>query len=77
MIRVDFLFPGTPVVVEVLGYRWHRTGAQLRIDTERANALMLRGFVPLQFTYAQIVENPESVVSAIRVALDRHKPSLF
>lgn len=69
LIRVDFRFAGTPVVVEALGYRWHRTGAQLRIDTERMNELILGGFVPLQFTYTQVVEDPESVVSGIRSAL--------
>ncbi len=71
LIRVDFHFPGTPIVVEALGYRWHRTGAQMRIDSERANELLLGGFIPLQFTYAQIVEEPEIVIATIRLALER------
>ena len=33
------------------------------------NELILGGFVPLQFTYTQVVEDPESVVSGIRSAL--------
>ncbi|HSB87450.1 MAG TPA: DUF559 domain-containing protein [Ilumatobacteraceae bacterium] len=70
LIRVDFVFPGTPVVVEALGYRWHRTGAQMRIDTERVNALIAGGFMPLQFTYAQIVEAPDTVVASIRDTLE-------
>lgn len=61
-VRVDARFPGTPVVVELLGYRFHRTPAQLRGDSERLNALLLDGFVPLQFTYDQVVERPEFVI---------------
>ena len=42
---------GLPIVVEALGYRWHRTGAQMRIDSDRMNRLQLDGFIVLQFTY--------------------------
>lgn len=69
MVRVDFHFPGTRVVVEALGYRWHRSGAQMAIDLSRANALVLAGYLPLQFTYSQIVEQPEMVVETVRTAL--------
>jgi hypothetical protein len=62
LIRVDFHFPGTPVVVEVLGYRWHRTTAQMAIDAERMNQLVLSGHLPLQFTYTQVVSQPELVL---------------
>ncbi len=77
LIRVDFLFPGTPVVVEALGYRWHRTGAQMRIDVERGNELLLKGYVLLQFTYSQIVEEPQHVVATIRTALERWSPNVL
>ena len=63
LIRVDFHFPGTPVVVEVLGYRWHRTTAQMAIDAERLNHLVISGHVPLQFTYTQVVSGPQKVIS--------------
>ncbi len=72
LIRVDFHFPGTPIVVEALGYRWHRTGAQMRIDAERANALLLAGFIPLQFTYSQVVDGAEMMVATIREAFERY-----
>ncbi len=74
LIRVDFVFAGTPIVVEALGYRWHRTGAQMRIDAERANELLLGGFMPLQFTYSQVLEQPHLVVATIRLALERYAP---
>lgn len=70
LIRVDFHFPGTPVVVEVLGYRWHRTGAQMRIDAERSSRLAIAGYMVLQFTYSDVVERPQYVVRAIVEALE-------
>jgi Protein of unknown function (DUF559) len=69
IVRVDFVWPSTNVVVEALGYRWHRTGAQMDIDARRMNALVLAGYRCLQFTYAQIVNEAEAVVSALREAL--------
>ncbi len=77
LIRVDFVFTGTPIVVEALGYRWHRTGAQMRIDAERANELLLVGFVPLQFTYSQVLDQPLLVVATIRLALERYAPDVL
>ena len=69
LVRVDFRFPGTPVVVEVLGYRYHRTQDQLRRDAARMNALVADGFRPYQFPYAEIVDRPQVVVDAVRAAL--------
>jgi very-short-patch-repair endonuclease len=69
LIRVDFRFPGTPLVVEALGYRWHRTGAQMRIDAERMNRLTMDGYLVLQFTYHHVVESPDYVVLSVIEAL--------
>lgn len=69
LIRVDFRFPETPVVVEVLGYRWHRSAAALRRDTERMNEMISNGLRPYQFTYQQIVESPGQVEQTVRRAL--------
>ncbi len=68
LIRVDFHFPGTRIVIEALGYRWHRSGAQMQIDAERANRLVLDGFIPLQFTYSQIVEGADAMLATTREA---------
>ena len=58
-MRVDCRFPGTPVIVEVLGYRWHRGNrSQFNRDAERVNALVLQGYVVLQFTYDHVVAEP-------------------
>jgi len=69
LIRLDFHFPGTPVVVEVLGYRWHRTTVQMSIDAERVTRLTLDGKVVAQFTYAHVTKAPEYVVATTAEAL--------
>jgi very-short-patch-repair endonuclease len=75
LIRVDCHFPRTPVVVEVLGYRWHRTPSQTSRDAERFNRMTLDGFEPFQFTYHHIVSTPSAVVATVREALSRHRPA--
>lgn len=69
LVRVDCRFEGTPVVVELLGYRWHRTEAQMTRDAARFNALLIDGFVPLQFTYAQVTTQDAFVLEQLRLAL--------
>jgi hypothetical protein len=69
LVRVDCHYPGTRVVVELLGYRWHRTQEQLRRDAERMNALVLDGYLPLQCTTAQLIEDPAYIFDTIRIAL--------
>jgi very-short-patch-repair endonuclease len=69
LVRVDFRFANTPVVVEVLGHQFHRSKAQLRRDADRMNALLDEGLQPYQFSYEHIVEAPESVVATTRSAL--------
>ena len=71
LVRVDFRYPGTRVVVEVLGYRYHRSPEQLRRDAARLNALVADGYHPYQFVYQDIVESPEEVVSQTIAALVR------
>ena len=72
LVRVDFSFDKANLVVEVLGYRWHRTQSQMRSDANRANALTLAGRRCLQFVYRDVVEEPEHVVATMRRALNRH-----
>ena len=69
LVRVDCRFDGTPVVVELLGYRWHRTATQMTRDAERLNALLIEGLQPLQFTYRQVTSAPRLVVATTRTAL--------
>lgn len=70
LVRVDFEFDTTGVVVEVLGYRWHRGDrAALARDVERLNALVLAGKLPLQFSYDHVTAEPEWVTAQVRAAL--------
>jgi very-short-patch-repair endonuclease len=69
MIRVDFRFPGTRLVVETMGYRFHRTPSQASIDAARVNRLLLDGWTVLQFTYRQVVDEPASVIATVVEAL--------
>jgi hypothetical protein len=69
LVRVDCHFAGTNVVVELLGYRFHRTRSQMESDAKRANALMRDGFRPFQFTYGQVVSERSYVVETTRSAL--------
>lgn len=71
LVRVDFHFADTCVVVEVLGYTWHASKAQLKRDSERSNALLDAGFRPYQFTYEMLVNNPAGVIDDVRRALSR------
>ena len=77
LVRVDCRFADTPVVVELLGYRFHRSPQQMRIDAERANQLLLAGFLPFQFTYLQVVEEPAMVMATVASALGLHPTPPF
>jgi len=67
--RVDFLYERRRVVVEVTGAVGHSTPEQRAADAKRRNALLLQGFVVLEFTYEQVVRNPELVVATVIDAL--------
>jgi hypothetical protein len=70
-IRVDCRWPRTPLVVELLGYRWHRTRLQLQRDTARQNAMVLDGLLPLQFTYDDVVTRPDASLALVATTLER------
>ncbi len=76
LVRVDCTFPGTPIVVELLGYRWHRTKEQMSRDAERLNALVLDGRQPLQFTYDQVTTDAAGVITLLRAALQPFSSSV-
>ncbi|MGI9029721.1 MAG: hypothetical protein ACR2HP_07015 [Ilumatobacteraceae bacterium] len=71
IVRVDCRFPGSPVIIELMGYRWHRTVDQMSRDAARFNTLVLDGFVPLQFTHHHVTLEPEWVLTQVTAALTR------
>lgn len=76
-IRVDFQFPGTRLVVEVSGRVGHASDADRRKDARRRNHLASTGHELVEFTTADVVEDPDYVMSTVReaVARTRHAPS--
>ncbi len=73
--RLDFLVPGTPVVVEADGHASHSSPAAFEKDRERNNALVARGFVVLHWTWAALHDRPEELVVQLRRMLgQRSRP---
>ncbi|MFN8023453.1 MAG: DUF559 domain-containing protein [Acidimicrobiales bacterium] len=64
--RVDFLFPGTDVVVEVSGRLGHATDRERQKDARRRNALQHGGRVVLEFTTADVLDARDYVVTTLR-----------
>jgi very-short-patch-repair endonuclease len=63
---VDAHWPGTKVVVEVDGWKGHRSPAQLYTDHQRDLELRAAGFVVLRYTERQLKETPAAVAADIR-----------
>jgi very-short-patch-repair endonuclease len=63
---VDAHWPGTNVVVEVDGWKGHRTPAQLYTDHQRDLELRAAGYVVLRYTERQLTETPAAVAADIR-----------
>jgi very-short-patch-repair endonuclease len=70
--RVDFLFAGTNVVVEVTGRLGHVSDAERRRDAHRRNALQLAGRVVLEFTTADVLDAKDYVTTTLRSWLPGH-----
>lgn len=67
--RVDFAWPGTPVVVEVGGKRGYLTARERQRKEQRRNALQLRGKIVYFFSYEDVEEEPGLVVTTLARAL--------
>lgn len=65
LIRVDCFYADADLVVELLGYRWHRSRSQMTRDAERVNRLQLDGRLVLQFTYDQVTLGPDAVLATV------------
>lgn len=67
--RVDFLFTMERVVLEVLGYAFHRTPEQITIDVVRANELQIAGYTVIQLTSRLLSEDPALALDQLDRAL--------
>lgn len=64
--RVDFEFTAARVIVEVSGRLGHSSDADRRRDARRRNQLQHDGFMVLEFTTADVLDDPDYVLSTIR-----------
>jgi very-short-patch-repair endonuclease len=69
--RLDFLWPGARLVVEVDGWAAHRTKIAFQRDRATTNALQLDGHLVLRFTWEDVTRRPGMVAAQIRRALGR------
>lgn len=69
--RVDFYWPDLGLVVETDGLRYHRTAAEQTADRRRDQAHDAAGRVPLRFSRAQVVFEPEHVEATLKRVVRR------
>lgn len=67
--EVDFLWREQRLVVELDGWRYHRTRQAFERDRERDQALAREGFGVLRFTHRQVTERGGDVALTLRAAL--------
>ena len=67
--EVDFAWRDARLIVEVDGYRYHRSPSAFEDDRERDVTLSLAGWTVLRFTYAQVVRRPAWVAAAVSTHL--------
>lgn len=63
--RVDFAYPDQRLVVEVDGRRWHTRVADFEVDHRRDQLAVVAGWRVLRFTWAQVTQRPDEVVSTL------------
>lgn len=69
--RLDFLIPGTRVVIEAEGFAHHSSPKSFEEDRRRNNALVARGFRVLHWTWQALHEDPQRLVQELLVTLAR------
>jgi very-short-patch-repair endonuclease len=67
--RVDLAFPVAKLIVEADSRRWHGRFDDFDRDRARDNAAQLAGWRVLRFTWRQLVDEADSVATAVRTAL--------
>ena len=67
--RLDIAFVRARLAVEVDGWAYHRTKEQRDADIERDNLLMLAGWRVMRFSWDDVRDRPDYVLSTIRAVL--------
>lgn len=66
---VDVLFRAQRLVVEFDGYAFHSDADAFEWDRRRRNELVLSGYTVINFTWAQVITDPDWVIDCIRQAI--------
>jgi very-short-patch-repair endonuclease len=68
--EVDFLVPGTRVIIETDGWSTHGLDReQFELDRRKDAHLRSNGYTVLRFTWTQVTKSPEWVAATIRSAI--------
>jgi REase_MTES_1575 len=65
-VEVDFVWRDRRLIVEVDGYRYHRSPARFEWDREKDVMLEVKGWQVMRFTWRQITRRRKWVAAAIR-----------
>jgi len=71
--RVDFLIPSKKIVIELYGYKYHRTKEKLTKDAERERYLQRLGYQVVRFTGSEIYKDVQKCVNEVQL-LARMQP---
>lgn len=66
---VDFVWPEQRVIVEVDGYEWHKTRADLESNRKRDTRLQLAGFIVIRATAIRILHELPDLLEDVATAL--------
>lgn len=66
---VDAAFVATKIAIEVDGWAFHSAPADFQVDRERQNYIALMGWQVLRFTWLDLTQYPQRVVSVLRMAI--------
>ncbi len=67
--RLDLAFPAAMVAIEVDGMAYHSDAVRFQRDRTRQNLLVSLGWTVLRFTWWDLVDRPDYVVTTIRRAV--------
>ena len=69
--EVDFVWRDRRLIVEVDGYRYHRTRSAFEADRARDARLKVLGYDVLRFTHRQLTDDADASLATLRVLLRR------
>lgn len=67
--EIDFAHVGLRIAIEVDGRAFHSDRQAFERDRQRQNVLTVGGWLVLRFTWEQLTERPDEVISIIRAAI--------